>query len=435
MNSTEGILSFYNSVMMKKKTIIIVSVVVIVVAAVVLYFMTHKKTQEITFVTSKAKYGAIAKSITATGTIQPVDTVSVGAQVSGVVKNIYVDFSSVVKKGQLLAKIDPAILLAQAEQSNANLANARSNLTYQQSNFERQKQLFNLGAISKADYQLALNQIQSAKAVVDNSAAQLKIINKNISYTNIYSPIDGVVLNRNVSAGQTIASSFNAPTLFVIAKDLTKMQVRAAVDEADIGGVLPGQKVTFTVDAFPNDIFEGAVQEVLLHASVSANVVTYKTLINVDNAAMKLKPGMTASINIYIEEDDHALLIPSRALNFKPDSALMNRYVIQRAERSIKNIKNHGKKSRLHKDSSDTIIENETNQKAYIWKKSGDTLIEKRITIGLNDDANVKVIDGLSPNEEVITNAITGENKKNGEDAQRSPFMPKMPRRSGSPRN
>ena len=164
MNSTGEILSFYNSIVMKKKTIILVSVLVMAVAAGVLYFMTRKKTQEITFVTSKAKYGAIAKSITATGTIQPVDTVSVGAQVSGVVKNIYVDFNSVVKQGQLLAKIDPAVLLAQAEQSKANVANTRSNLTYQQSNFERQKQLFQLGAISKADYQLALNQIQSAKA-------------------------------------------------------------------------------------------------------------------------------------------------------------------------------------------------------------------------------------------------------------------------------
>jgi len=422
---------------MKKKTIIIVSVLVIVVAAAVLYFMSRNKTQEITFVTSKAKYGAIAQSITATGTIQPVDTVSVGAQVSGVVKNIYVDFNSVVKKGQLLAKIDPSILLAQAEQSRANLANARSNLTYQQSNFGRQKQLFDLGAISKADYQLALNQYQSAKAAVDNSLAQLKIINKNLSYTDIYSPIDGVVLNRNVSAGQTIASSFNAPTLFVIAKDLTKMQVRAAVDEADIGGVQSGQKVTFTVDAFPNDVFQGEVREVLLHPSVSANVVTYKTLINVDNTEMKLKPGMTASIYIYTEEDNNALLISSRALNFKPDSTLISRYLIRNAERKVTSQKNNREKRSLQKEGLDkTTIENEKSQKAYVWKKSGDTLIEKIITIGLNDDVNVKVIHGLSPNEEVITHIVIGEYKDNTNNSQQSPFMPKMPRRtSGRTRN
>lgn len=422
---------------MKKKTIILLSVLVIVIVAAVLYFMSRKKTEEVTIVTSKAQYGYIAKSVTATGTVQPVDTVSVGAQVSGVVKNIYVDFNSVVKKGQLLAKIDPSILLAQAEQSKANLANARSNLTFQQSNYERQNQLFNLGAISKADYQLALNQYNSAKAAVDNSVAQLKVINKNLSYTDIYSPIDGVVLNRNVSAGQTIASSFNAPTLFVIAKDLTKMQVRAAVDEADIGEVKSGQEVTFTVDAFPNDVFEGTVQEILLHAKVSANVVTYTTLINVENEAMKLKPGMTASIYIYTEQDDNALLIPSKALTFKPDSTLLNHYIIIKAERNIAGLKRDGEKKTQQRDNTNKLNNvNETNQKASVWIKKGDTLTEKRITIGLNDNTYVKVIKGLSPNEEVITNVVTGENNNNADNAQRSPFMPQMPRRgSGRPRN
>src|SRR5665647_1746175 len=285
---------------MKKKTIIILSVLVLAAAAGILYFTSGTKAQAVTFVTGKAQYGYIAKSITATGTVQPVDTVSVGAQVSGVIKFVYVDFNSIVQQGQLLAKVDPSIIQEQTEQSKANLANSQSNLDYQQSNFDRQNKLFNLGAISKADYQVALNQYNSAKAARTNAAAQVRLAEKNLSYTNIYSPINGVVLNRNVSAGQTIASSFNAPTLFVIAKDLTKMQVRAAVDEADIGGVRSGQNVTFTVDAFPDDIFEGAVQEILLHPSVSANVVTYATLINVDNKAMKLKPGMTASINIYI---------------------------------------------------------------------------------------------------------------------------------------
>ena len=267
---------------MKKKTIIILSVLVLAAAAGILYFTSGTKAQAITFVTSKAQYGYIAKSITATGTVQPVDTVSVGAQVSGVVKNVYVDFNSIVKQGQLLAKVDPSIIREQTEQSKANLANAQSNLDYQQNNFDRQKKLYNLGAISKADYQVALNQYNSTKAAIANAAAQLRLAERNLSYTNIYSPINGVVLNRNVSAGQTIASSFNAPTLFVIAKDLTKMQVRAAVDEADIGGVRSGQLVSFTVDAFPDDIFEGTVQQILLHPTVSANVVTYTTLINID---------------------------------------------------------------------------------------------------------------------------------------------------------
>ena len=400
------------------------------------YFRSGDKVQAVTFVTAKAQYGNIAKSITATGTLQPLDTVSVGAQVSGVIKSVYVDFNSTVNQGQLLAKVDPSIITAQAEQSKANLANAQSNLQYQQNNFDRQKQLYDLGAISKADFQVALNQYNSSRAAVANAVAQLKLAEKNLYYTDIYSPINGVVLNRNVSAGQTIASSFNAPTLFVIAKDLTKMQVRAAVDEADIGGVRPGQHATFTVDAFPDDVFEGAVQDILLHPSVSANVVTYTTLINVDNKAMKLKPGMTASINIYTEENNHALLIPSKALSFKPDSALLKHYIIKKAEKRAA-----GGAARVDKGtngSRPSFVNNGNSgnggwEESYVWVKSGDSLIEKRIATGINDDVNVMVVKGLSPGDEVITNIVSGEPKGRA-DAQRSPFMPQMPRRT-PPRN
>jgi HlyD family secretion protein len=290
-----------------------------------------------------------------------------------------------------------------------------------------------MGAISQADYQMALNQYKSAKASVDNASAQLRLVQKNLSYTDIYSPIDGVVLNRNVSAGQTIASSFNAPTLFVIAKDLTKMQVNAAVDEADIGGIRTGQNITFTVDAFPDDIFGGTVQQILLHPSVSANVVTYKTLINVDNKNMKLKPGMTASISIYIEEDSNALLIPSRALSFKPDTLLLKAYKIIRVQRDSAGA-GAGKRSQDRKfNPRDTVNklrnENATIRRSYVWVKRGDTLTEKRILTGLNDDSYVKVIKGLSPDDEVISNMVTSDTKNNANNTQRSPFMPQMQRR------
>lgn len=423
---------------MKKKTTILLSILVVAAAAAILYFWSGKKTDAISFVTARPQYGYIAKSVTATGTVQPVDTVSVGAQVSGVVKNVYADFNDVVNQGQLLAKVDPSIIIAQTEQTKATLANAESNLEYQKNNFERQNELFNLGAISKADYQLAVNQYNSAKAAVANASAQLKLAEKNLTYTDIYSPINGVVLNRNVSAGQTIASSFNAPTLFVIAKDLTKMQVRAAVDEADIGGVRAGQNATFTVDAFPDDIFEGTVRQILLHPSVSANVVTYATLIYVDNKTMKLKPGMTASINIYIEEDSNVLLIPSRALNFRPDSTLLKGYKIKRAERDTTGMgKKYKDKGLQQRSSADKLTrENEDIRRSYIWVKTGDTLTEKKILTGLNDDTYVKVIKGLSGDEEIITNTVIGENKNNGNNTQRSPFMPQMRRRTtGTSRN
>ncbi|HRH50629.1 MAG TPA: efflux RND transporter periplasmic adaptor subunit [Panacibacter sp.] len=404
---------------MKKKTIIWILIAVTIVAAVVIYFVTKEKKVAVIFSTVKTENGYITKSVTATGTLQPLDTVSVGAQVSGLVKTIYADFNSVVKKGQLLAQIEPSIIKAQTQESKATLANAKSNLDYQQVNFERQKKLFNLGAISQADYQLATNQYESAKAAVDNATAQLKITLQTLSYTNIYSPVNGVVLNRNVSAGQTIASSFSAPTLFVIAKDLTKMQVRANVDEADIGGVLAGQNVSFTVDAFPDDIFRGTVQEILLHATISSSVVTYTTLINVNNQNLKLKPGMTASINIYSEEDSNALLIPSRALTFKPDSALLSNYTIIKAEKKI--------------DTKDTFVkatdEKDVTRQSYVWVKTGDTLTQKLIITGLNDDTNVKVINGLSPQDEVVTSAVSGNDQSSTDVTQKSPFMPTMNRK------
>ena len=408
---------------MKKNTIIALSSIIVIAAATTTYFLTRKKTVALNIVTAKADFGYITKSVTATGTIQPVDTVSVGAQVSGVVKSIFADFNSVVKKGQLLAKIDPSIINAQVEQSKASVATAQSNLVFQQSNYSRQSQLFKLGAISQSDYQIALNLKNNAVASVDNALSQLKISNQNLYYTNIYSPIDGVILNRNVSEGQTIASSFNAPVLFVIAKDLTKMQVRAAVDEADIGGVKSAQNATFTVDAFPDFSFQGVVDEILLHASISANVVTYATLINVDNKDLKLKPGMTASIKIYTEEDSNVLLIPSKALTFKPDFVLLKNYkIVGHEHRQGSGIMNQVSVARIA-DSSKLIAK-------YIWVKTGDTLTERAITIGLNDDSFVNVTSGLLQYEDVITGVVnaTVQNKTDAV-ANKSPFMPQMQRR------
>jgi HlyD family secretion protein len=422
---------------MKKATIILLSVLVVVAATGFWYFKSNKKVKTVSFVTARAQLGYVGKSVTATGTIEPVDTVSVGAQVSGVVKKVYVDFNSAVKKGQLLAQVDASIFLAQNQESKANLASAKSNLLYQQSTYDRQHQLYALGAISKADYQVALNQYYNAKAAVDNAGAQVRVTGKTLSYTNIYSPVNGVVLNRNVSAGQTIASSFNAPVLFVIAKDLTKMQVNADVDEADIGGVQAGQHVHFTVDAFPDDLFRGTVQEILLHPSVSANVVTYSTRINVDNAAMKLKPGMTASINIYTEEDSNALLIPLRAISFKPDSALLKQYKIIKAEKTNRyGSKGSGEKNKVQGNAAHRINQRtEAVHPSYVWIKSGDTLTEKKILTGLADDVNVKVIRGLKPGDEVITNMITDGVTDKTDDTQRSPFTPQMRRSSGGSRN
>ena len=286
------------------------------------------RSPEIVLATEKPHAGSIANAVTATGTVQPVDTVAVGTQVSGTISKVYADFNSKVKKGQLLAELDKTILNAQVQQIVSSIQQAQSQLTYQQSNFNRQSQLYNAGAISKADLETAQNGFNVAQAGLRSTQSQLQAAQKNLSLASIYSPIDGTVLSRNVSEGQTVAASFNTPTLFSIAKDLTHMQVGAAVDEADIGNVKTGQRVSFTVDAFPDDVFEGKLLEVRLQPTVSANVVTYTTIINAPNDQLKLKPGMTANITIYTKEENNALLISARATKFKPDSAIVRKYKI-----------------------------------------------------------------------------------------------------------
>jgi len=287
--------------MIKRKRILWITITLVAVSIAVVLIL-RDRSPEIVLATEKPHFGYIANAVTATGTVQPVDTVAVGTQVSGTISKVYVDFNSKVKKGQLLAELDKTILNAQVQQIVSSIQQAQSQLTYQQSNFSRQSQLYNAGAISKADLETAQNGFKVAQAGLKSTQSQLQAAQKNLSLASIYSPIDGTVLSRNVSEGQTVAASFNTPTLFSIAKDLAQMQVRAAVDEADIGNVKTGQRVSFTVDAFPDDVFEGRLLEIRLQPTVSANVVTYTTIINAPNDQLKLKPGMTANITIYTKE-------------------------------------------------------------------------------------------------------------------------------------
>lgn len=412
---------------MKKRTLIILIIFILAAAGVVYFLHSGDKAEPISLATAKSVRGYIGESVTATGTLEPIDTVSVGAQVSGKVQKVYVDYNSVVKKGQLLALVDPSILESQDQESGANLLNAKSNFTLQKSTYNRQKQLYNLGAISKADYEAALNGVSDARAAVANATAQLNVASRTLSYTRIYSPVNGTVLNRNISEGQTIASSFNAPVLFVIAKDLTKMQVNSAVDEADIGNVRTGQNATFTVDAYPDDLFKGIVKEIRLEPTVSANVVTYTTLIDIDNSDMKLKPGMTASINIYTQEDSSALLIPARSLSFKPGSSLEKKYTLIPLvkEGDVQQESSKGQLNQLNQMNSkySGTIEAVPLQESRVWVQQGDTLTEKKIITGLSDGLNVKVVKGIVPGEEVITNIIIGS-KKSADGPQSSPFLP-----------
>lgn len=385
---------------------------VLVLAAVgtgIWYWKFREEKTTIVLNTEKPQYGTISNTITATGTLQPVDTVAVGSQVSGTINKVLVDFNSTVKKGQLLAQLDKSLLQAQVEQISANLQQAKSNLVYQQSNFERQSKLYNVGAVSKAELETAQYQYNAAKDNVNSVAAQLSSANRNLSFTDIYSPIDGTVLSRSVSEGQTVASSFNTPTLFSIAKDLTNMQVQASVDEADIGSVAQGQRVIFTVDAFPEDTFSGRVKEVRLQPSTSANVVSYTTLIDAPNADKRLKPGMTASIFIYTKEIENALLVPASAFTFRPDSVISKLYTIE------------GKGNRKPPANVDSG-QKRTEKAGYVWVKKDSSLILRPVVTGMNNETERQIISGLSTDDIVVT----GYEQLKGKQAAKttSPFMP-----------
>jgi HlyD family secretion protein len=418
---------------MKKFRIVIVVTLILIAGAGIWYFIYKKKEQKIFVITEKPQYGYISKSVTATGTIQPVDTVSVGSQVSGTIAKIYTDFNARVTKGQLIAEMDKSLFIAQVDQYKANLEVAKATMVYQKSNFDRQTLLFNTGAISRADYETAQDQSLTAKATVASVQAQLDAALKNLSYASIYSPVNGVVLLRNISAGQTVAASFNTPTLFVIAKDITKMQAQAAVDEADIGEVKDSQRVIFTVDAYPDVTFTGKVNQIRLEPVVSANVVTYTTIVTAPNDDLKLKPGMTANIFIYTKEVNNALLISSKALKFKPDPSLSKQYKVLAIPAEIKPQQNahvarinQGTGSAKHNAGNFIDSSAGKSNMAFVWVQSGDTLEEKQIHTGLNDDTHVEVLDGLTVSDSVITSVnLSGANAATAINAPpKSPFMP-----------
>jgi len=416
---------------MKPKKIILIIVSIIIALGLVWYFVLRKKEQVVSLTTEKPDRGEISTSVTATGTIQPVDTVTVGTQVSGTISALYADFNSTVKKGQLLAELDKTLIQATVDQAKASLAQAESNRTYQTANFKRQQQLYQTGSISKAEYDLALNTLQVAVANVSNTKAQLRSAERNLSFTQIYSPIDGVVLGRSVSIGQTVAASFNTPTIFTIAKDITKMQVQAKVDEADIGNVIKGQRSTFTVDAFIEDTFNGTVKEVRLQPAIASNVVTYSTMIDAPNDDKKLKPGMTASIVIYTKEIKDALLVSVQALKFHPDSTISELYEIVPLKKDQGRGKRGSNGAKIVPASNLQSAPKEANETVkteatFVWVVKGQKMVQKEIKTGLNDNTHVEVLSGLTENDLVVT-SVEAVAAGSPEAAASSPFMPKRP--------
>ena len=356
-----------------------------------------KKEQEVSFETAKVEYQDIHTSITATGTIEPVTSVTVGTQVSGIVSKLYVDYNTVVKKGQVIAELDKTNLTSELNRAKAELTSAQSTQTYEQANFKRYQTLFDKGLVSANDYESAKLSYEKARQTVSSARESVQKAQTNLGYATITSPIDGVVLSKSVEEGQTVAASFNTPELFTIAQDLTDMRVIANIDEADIGGVKEGQRVTFTVDAFPEDKFEGQVTQVRQEATTTSNVVTYEVVISAPNKDLKLKPGLTANVTIFTLEKNHVLAAPAKALRFIPTEALL------KPDQKIEDI--------------------EAPQK--VWTLEGNTFKAHKVETGITNGMLTEIVSGIKEGTEVLVDFNISGNEQPEEQQAQNPFMPR----------
>lgn len=389
----------------KKKYLIVGAIIVLAGLAFILWPKGNKVSYVLT--TEKAKKGDLSTAVTATGTVEPITLVEIGTQVSGVISKIYVDYNSTVKAGQVIAELDKQLLSSELESAQANLQAKKVELQQELRNYNRSKELWDKQAISKSDWEDAQTTYETAKLAVTSSQASVLKAKTNLGYATIYSTIDGVVVSRAVEEGQTVAASFSTPTLFTIANDLTKMRVIANVDEADIGEVKEGQSVMFTVDAYPDDEFKGKVVQVRLEATTTSNVVTYEVVIDAPNPDLKLKPGLTANVNIYTVEEHDVLIMPAKALRFNPDEE-----IIAQIEGLV-----------IEKNKADT------SSNKMVWVKSGNTISQKEVKIGTSDGIHIQILGGLSEGTDIVTgitqqSSATPTTTGSGES---SPFMPKPP--------
>lgn len=398
--------------MEKKKIILVAATVVVLVAVGFVIFGGSKAEYTMDFATENVKRGDIGNSITATGTIEPVTEVEVGTQVSGIIDKIYVDYNSTVKKGQLIAEMDKVTLQSEFQSAKATYDGAKAEYDYRQKLYERNKKLYEKQLISDTDYEENVYNYRRAQSTLEQSKAALAKAERNLSYATITSPIDGVVTGRDVEEGQTVASGFETPTLFTIAADLTKMQVVADVDEADIAGVADGAHVTFTVDAYPDDIFEGVVRQVRLGStnsstgtstSGSTTVVTYEVVITADNPDLKLKPRLTANAAIYTSTKNNVLTVPNKALRFTPNKEIAG---------------------------SRKIVDCQASHK--VWTLENNIFTAHPVQTGMTDGSRTEILNGINENTPVVTetvvrNAASEIPEEGSENGERSPFMPGPP--------
>lgn len=380
---------------MKKKIFskVWIAVIIVVILAVAAWLLSGGKTkEEISFKEEKVATHTLQTSITATGTIEAVTSVTVGTQVSGIVNKLYVDYNSVVKKGQIIAELDKTNLISELNTAKANLTSAQSNLDYQSANLKRYQTLYKKGLVSSDDYENALLTYRQAKEQVATAKESVQKAQTNLGYATITSPIDGTVISKSVEEGQTVAASFSTPELFTIAKDLKNMQVIANVDEADIGDVTVGNRVTFTVDAYPDDTFEGVVKQVRLEATTTNNVVTYEVVISAPNADLKLKPGLTANVTIFTKEQAGILSVPNKALRFTPTKETVGK--------DIKIVDCKGKNK--------------------VWTISNKTLTAHSVNIGQADATHTQITSGVKEGQSIVTEIVVNTNEEEDDQQEQS---------------
>ncbi len=387
---------------MKKLSKVWLVVAVVIIVAIVAWVLSgSKKEEQISFETAAVAPANIMNSITATGTIEPVTSVTVGTQVSGIVSKLYVDYNSVVKKGQVIAELDKTNLMSQLNSAKTQLATAQSQLNYQTTNFNRYKTLYQKGLVAADDFDSAKLSYTQAKEQVAAAKEEVQRAQTNLGYATITSPIDGIVLSKSVEEGQTVAASFSTPELFTIAQNLTNMQVVADVDEADIGDVKEGERVSFTVDAYPDDTFEGTVKQVRQEATTTNNVVTYEVVISAPNADLKLKPGLTANVTIYTAERKGVLSVQSKALRFTPQKETVGKM---------------------------KIVDQTGNAKNKVWTIEGNSIVAHKVNIGMTDGTNTQILNGISAGVKVVTGLnVTGGEQDDAQpnaSSERSPFAP-----------
>lgn len=410
---------------MKTKTIVLTSSLVVILAVAAYAFFKKDSNTQIEWRTAKIEKGNLSITVNATGSLEADTTVDVGTQVSGTISQIFVDYNSKVKKGEVVAMIDTTNLVASLDNARAGLQSADAQLNLAKQNFDRTKVLYDSKQVAKATYDQDLANYKTALSNLAVAKARVTAAQISLNYATITAPIGGVVISRNVNVGQTVAASFNTPTLFTIANDLTKMQVQASIDEADIGQIKKGQSVEFTVDAYPNDVFKGKVRQIRLEPVVTSGVVTYTVIIDVSNPDLKLLPGMTANITVLVKEHKDINKVPAMALQFKPPLSYMQKLMSSATPQEKKNYRQIFGMERRQSSAPSTPTEfvNQRSlnpgDKAILWVKNGNSVVPKEVTVGLSNGSSTEVSGNIKSNENVVIGAIAPQASSN---QVRSPF-------------